>query len=285
MKTVIFTLEKKDKTLVSLEYKPFDLSHSELWLKSLKSAESLGMKILGEDRVYNFLSKQEQLRLAIKGCNQVIEDINKVKNYSIPLIDESDLQNSVNYIHRFFVDAELNGDFNRCVPLWNNLNFYLHGIEIIMRSPYLQGQVYVELAEKDLFDLPNESYDYFTVKKTYGYCYANYAHIGRHLLEAYNARDEHAPNEHILPMSKISGSSYLWLGSTSSDEAVSKKMKDIEKWFVDNNLESSVNMSWGDKRLAIGWLPVAELITDISPEDLIGLSKIVSVKINALVAQ
>lgn len=280
MKTVIFTLEKKDKELISLEYRPFDLPHSRLWMQSLESAERTGMKILGEDRVYNFLSKQEQLEQAIIACNQVIKDINQETKHSIPFLDYNNLQNSINYIHRFFVDAEIEGEFNSNVQLWNNLNFYLHGIEIIMRSRYMQGQVYVELEEKDLYDLPDESYDCFTIKKTYGYCYANYAHIGRHILEAYNARDEEAPDEHIIPMSKISGSSYLWLGNTTSEDLVNKKMLDIEKWYVENNIENVVNIPWGNNRLAIGWLPVAELITDIDTDSLIGLSRIVSVKLN-----
>ena len=280
MKTVIFTLENKNKEQVSLEYRPFDLPHSKLWIQSLESAEKNGMKVLGVDRVYNFLSRQEQLDLAIDSCNKIIKDINAIKHYSIPLINKDDLQNSINYIHRFFVDAEISGDFNSSVSLWNNLNFYLHGIEIIQRSRYMQGQVYIELEEKDLYDLSEESYDYFTIKKTYGYCYANYAHIGRHILEAYNAKDEEAPNEHIVPMSKISGSSYLWLGNTTSDDIVNKRMQDIKTWFADNNIENVVNIPWGNSKLAIGWLPVAEMITDIDPDSLIGLSRIVSVKLH-----
>ncbi len=277
--TVIFTLENKNKEQVSLEYKPFDLPHSHLWLKSLESAKAKGFQILGNDRVYNFLSKEEQLTIAVGQCNKVIKQLNVVKDFTIPFVDINDLQNSINHIHRFFVDAELNGDFNSTVSLWNNLNFYLHGIEIIMRSGYMQGQIYVELLEKDLYDLPEESFDYFTIKKTYGYCYANYAHIGRHILEAYNARDEHAPSEHILPMHKISGSSYLWLGNTTSDESVAKRMTDIQKWFEENNIEQAVNLPWGNKRLAIGWLPVAKLVTDVNPDSLIGLAKIVSIDI------
>ncbi len=83
MKTVIFNLEKKNKEQVSLEYEPFDLEHSKLWIKSLESAEKNGMKIIGNDRVYNFLSKEEQLISAIEKCNNIIQQINKVKNSNI----------------------------------------------------------------------------------------------------------------------------------------------------------------------------------------------------------
>ncbi len=279
MKTVIFNLEKKNQEQVSLEYRPFDLEHSKLWIKSLESAEKTGMKIIGHDRVYNFLSKEDQLISTIEKCNNIIQLINKVKNFNIPFLDQSDLQNSINYCHRFFVDAELTGDIKNLKDLWDNLNFCLHGIEIIQQAKYMHGQVFIEIEDKDLYDIPEESYDYFTVKNTYGYCYANYAHVGRHVHEAYLARDEHAPDEHILPQSKISGSSYLWLGSTSSDSHVAKKMEDMKKWFIENNLESSLNMAWGDKKLAIGSLPVAKLITDINVNDLTGLLKIKSVEL------
>jgi len=56
-------------------------------------------------------------------------------------------------------------------------------------------------------------------------------------------------------------------------------MEDMKKWFIENNLESSLNMAWGDKKLAIGSLPVAKLITDINVNDLTGLLKIKSVEL------
>lgn len=279
MRTVIFNLKKTNQEIISLEYKPFDFEHSALWLKSLESSEKNGMEILGKDRVYNFLSKEEQTTITIKKCNDIIKQINQIKNYNIPFLELHNLQQSINFCHRFFVDADISGDMRSCPDLWADLNFHLHGIEILEQAKYLQGQIFVELEKKEYFDIPEDSYQHFTVKNTFGYCYANYAHIGRHLHEAFLARDEHAPDEHIIPQSKISGSSYLWLGRTTSDSFFRKKMENMKRWFIENNLESSLGMHWGDKKLAIGLLPVAKLITEINPNNLIGLSSVESVQL------
>jgi len=81
-------------------------------------------------------------------------------------------------------------------------------------------------------------------------------------------------------MNRISGSSFLWLDETYSNNRVKENMKDMESWFVANDLESILKLPWGHRRLALGWLPVAQLTTEVSLCDLDGLCKIVAVRLN-----
>ena len=53
-----------------------------------------------------------------------------------------------------------------------------------------------------------------------------------------------------------------------------QKTKQIEEWFTTNRIGEKIGMDWGDPKLAIGWLPVGRMITDINYEKLIGINEI-----------
>lgn len=276
---VIFTLQKNNKSTVDLEYQAFDNVHSALWYQGINAYCDKNIPLKDRDRVYNFESYDIQITREISRCNAVINLLNNLEKKSIPLINIKDLQNSINKIHTFFVESESN-PLNS--SLWGSLNYHLHGIEAIERSKNTtpQGQIFVELPDKEMYDIPEESYKDFTTKKTFGYCYANYPHIGRHLLEMYFANDDHAHDEHILPMHQISGSSYLWFGDTTSDNEVNTRNENIKKWFFEKQLDKLLNKQWGDPRLAVGWLPVAKLTSDINIDQLDGLNKLLSIRVD-----
>jgi hypothetical protein len=265
MKTVTFTLQKSDSTAIDLEYVPFENAHSKLWIQGIETSNS----IRWGERVYNLNNRTQEIQNAIVTCNQTIDKINLSYNLTIPSIKVDNLQQDINFVHTFFVDS--NRD-----PLWSDLNWQLHGIEILERgkNKKLQGQIFLELQDKEHYDIPDESFKHFTTGKTFGYCYANYSHVGRHILEMYNARDEEAHDEHIIPMSKISGSSYLWFGNTTNWIYNQVQMFKIKQWFLKNKINEIVGMEWGNPKLAIGWLPVAKLKNTLDVNSLIGSKKV-----------
>jgi len=55
------------------------------------------------------------------------------------------------------------------------------------------------------------------------------------------------------------------------------RMAVIEKWYNDN-LNDKFHMNWGDPRLAIGSLPIAKLVTNITKEELMGIEEIISIE-------
>lgn len=275
---VKFTFTKIDQSYISLTYQPFDNAHSQLWLRGIREFVDSNQILVDKDRVYNFNDYSTELQKILKNCNDSICLLNKKYKLKIPDIRIDHLQEDVNYVHTFFVDSERNKIND---VLWSKLNELLHGLEIIQRSKTkeLQGQVFVCLPNNKRFDIAQDSYRYFTTKKKFGYCYANYPHIGRHIFEMFNAQDETANDEDIIPMSKISGDSYLWFGKDTPWIYYLKRQWDIRRWFLDRKINKIVNMNWGDPRLAIGWLPVAEITQSISREALIGLSKLEKIEI------
>ena len=275
MKNVIFTLEKQDGSTIDLAYQPFNNLHGVLWYKNIQSFINSGLDIVDCNRVYNLIDYRSQIKTEINRCNDTIKQLNQIENINIPSVKLETFQDDVNYVHTFFVDA------SRFIhtELWGELNVRLHGIEILERSKknYLQGQVFVGFPTNEMQDIPEESYKYFTMKKTFGYCYANYPHVGRHISEMFLSKDDHAPDEHVLPMHKISANSYLWLGKTNNFLVVIKEHLELKQWFIKNKIDQIVNMPWGDPRLAIGCLPVAKLVTKIDRQKLAGCVKLVKV--------
>jgi hypothetical protein len=84
----------------------------------------------------------------------------------------------------------------------------------------------------------------------------------------YNNQDEEAHDEHILPLTTISSSTYVWLGKSTGIDFDIERMKDIKEWFIKNDIANKVGIEWGDPKLAIGWLPVAKLVSTLNLNDL-----------------
>jgi len=275
---VKFTFSKTDQSTISLDYQTFDNDHSQLWLQGIREFINSGQQLVDTDRVYNFNDYHAEFKSTLHSCNQTIIELNKIYNLSINPIREQHLQNDINYVHTFFVESDRQQDNN---SLWPKLNEFLHGLEIIERSKKksMQGQVFCSMPSAVKYDLPEESYKYFTTKKQFGYCYANYPHVGRHILEMFNARDEHASDEDIIPMHKISGDFYLWFGNNTPRYYDILRRWNIRRWFKKESINKVVDMEWGNPRLAIGWLPVAKLLHPISKQSLVGLKQLDSVQI------
>ena len=275
---VAITFVKQDQSQLTLTYRAFDLEHSRLWLKSI--ADFIGRKqILDDtDRVYNFNDYDLEMQTMLDNCNSTIDQLNRLYSLSMPHIRKNYLQQDINFVHTFFVDADRLNDHS--LP-WIKLNDYLHGLEIIQRrsKTNFQGQVFCTLPDPIKYPIPQESYNFFTTKKNFGYCYANYPHVGRHILEMYHAQDQAAHHDHVLPMHNIAGDFYLWFGNETTESFDSHRMNQIKQWFMDQQMDKIVGMSWGDPRLAIGWLPVAQLDQTVCKEDLFGLVRIKNIEL------
>lgn len=285
VKSVTVTVEMKNRSTLDLVYDLFDYPHTELWFKSLKNFCDQKLPLTDTDRVYNFNPSLESCLSAIGRCNDVIESINaQLIGIQIPLVTEQHLQEDVNNIHTHFVDSDRSLEYTKtCDPvLWSALNAHLHGLEAVARrkeSRLPQGQIFIEIPYREQYNLPESAYQHFTVKKTFGYCYANYPHVGRHIYEIFQANNYDVENDHIVPMHQIAGSLHLWFGKTTSNIITDMRINSIKDWFDKNQISEKVNMEWGNPKLAIGWLPVAKLRNDITAQDLIYVERVANINI------
>lgn len=112
-------------------------------------------------------------------------------------------------------------------------------------------------AKRRLYD---EDYAGFTVAKKFGTCYLSYCQAGTHIYEMFLEKNTVVPLDQIRPLRHLSADSYFWFGSTTGPKALAKRQNDIATWFRENEpLFRALGFYWGDPRLAIGWLPVADL--------------------------
>lgn len=281
--SVIFTLENSDHTTIDINYEPLPYAHSHLWLEGIEDFLLSGMLLTDTDRLFNFNPNKQDFSRDVDILNSHIDKINsQLVDVTIPHLRYDKIQEDVNFIHLNFVESDREAEYTKTVIKedWYALNGLLHGLEtkVRRRSNRPQGQVFVELYGPR-YDLPEEAYQHFTVRDQFGYCYANYAHVGRHIQEMYYANDTTADDSHITPMSKISGSSRLWFGDTMPEAAAEYQMHKIGLWYKRNKIAERIGMEWGDPHLAIGWLPVAKMTNDLTANDLLNVVRLKEISI------
>lgn len=277
---VCFTLRQDNGSKKHLVYQPFDNAHSQVWLAGIRNFCTSSPQLDDQDRIYNLQDYQIAMHRAINNCNQTIVDLNRIHNLAILPLHFATLQTDINTVHTYFVEygrRVANIDTDK----WCELNHQLHGIEIIERSKHKhnQGQIFIDWPTAQLYDMPASALDNFTTKKVFGYCYANYPHLGRHLYEMFLADDQELHDDDFIPMSKISGCSYLWFGNTTPWVYQAKTRFQMWKWFHKNKIDQIVGMKWKDPKLAIGWLPVAKITQPIKRTDLLGFTKVDNISI------
>jgi hypothetical protein len=276
---VRFNFKTNQEKIISVDYKLFDFAHSHLWYDCVKDFVNSGLSLTDNDRIYNFGNQKDELLREIKKCNDTISIINDNYRLNIPFINSETFQSDVNYIHTYFVDNDRVNKEN--LQIWNNLNGQLHGIETIQRrfNETPSGQVFVRFENKLRFELPKEAYKHFTIAKNYGYLYAGYPHVGRHIFEMFLAGDEDAHDDHIVPQFEIAADSYMWFGKTSPDFYIKELNEGINDFFHKHNIGGKINKEISNPECAIGWLPVAYISNNIDPIELTNIVKIDSVEL------
>lgn len=276
--SIAFDFLKSNQDTFSIEYELLEHEHSKLWYSCIKDFIDSGAPLVDNDRIYNFGDAETELKLAYKNCNDTIQKLNSAYNFDIKIIQPNSFQDDVNHIHTNFVDNDrIYKDDN---ILWHDLNKQLHSIEIIMRRPSTttMGQIFVHFGNKLRYKLPDSAYKHFTIGKIHGYLYAGYPHIGRHIYEMFLADDDHAEDDHILPMHEIASDTYLWFGKTTSDEKIVRSMPYIKNFFYRNKLNIRLGLEFDDPRCAIGWLPVARIKDSVDTNNLASIKKIIRVR-------
>lgn len=272
--SINFEITLSGKEDVVLQFETYNRDYVKLYENSLIDSIA-NCKIIQPWRLYNFYKKTDEINRQVMLLNETIDKINTDGRIFIDRKIDSSLKNSdINYIHTFFVDshlASINSNNDPLTILFSDLNAHLHGLEHILGTdtdPYADANFTIDFDNKKILKLPDDALLHFKTAKIHGECYVNYCQVGRHIFEVYNNQDEEAHDEHILPLTTISSSTYVWLGKSTGVDFDIKRMKDIKEWFIKNNIANKVGIEWGDPKLAIGWLPVAKLVSTLNLDDL-----------------
>jgi hypothetical protein len=269
--SVICKIETKSAGVKTLMFSLRSTAVAQKWMQCLEQANRESC-IRENRRFYNFPNQNQTAVIA--DIKKNIQALNQVFPNLIPYqIDTSSPQESVNRIHQFFADTEIDKTFvnPRTEIFWNDLNNALHAYESSLRSGETEklsgipeANIVVTYENNFRLDLEGEDYKSFTVAKKFGTCYVNYCQIGRHLYEMFLSQDDVARDEHILPLRYVSADTYIWLGSTTGPQSLKKREDRIQQWFEKHKERlNSLGFYWGDPKLAMGWIPVADLVPEI----------------------
>lgn len=268
MKNVSITVAGKDGQKV-LTFKPRGTKVASRWVNAVGSANQHST-LRETDRWYNFDGhKYSDIMQICTLINNCIDEIEQIQPGLInEKVDFNNIQESVNSLHINFADRHL---VDKNIPestleLWHEFNNHLHALEAVERAQTVkrrQSSIVMTWDNNHAELLEDADYEHFTIAKKFGTCYLNYCQVGRHFFELYLSQDDVARDEHVLPLKFVSADTYIWFGTTTPESFFNERMGDIQVWFEKNKDRfNDLGFKWGDSKIGLGWLPVADLISD-----------------------
>ena len=252
-----------------LKYQIRDTQAAQIWAQCIAQDASNGFR--EDDRFYNFPNhKKSELIALCLNLETVREQLQYLhQDLEFPVLDQNRLQESINTLHYHFAHGHHVQKYihEGNQSLWSQFNILLHEIEFCMMSQKSVERTTLPLAniiftvnEIKRIPIPDQSYSDFTVGVTFGEVYVNYCQVGRTFLEMYEAQDDQLDDQHIQPFQFISADTSLWFGPTRGAESDMEKLRQVQVWFQQRESRfNSLGFHWGDPKLALGRLPVAQL--------------------------
>ncbi len=199
---------------------------------------------------YNWGETEQDVR------DRLSESVDMIKKLAPDLkFNDSD---NLNTLHVNFPDlvATATGDLLHWLSMFN---YHLHHLENITRGAKTS---FLTCTSQRYNPEPLEEPDYklFTTSKKYGWLYMNYPHVGKHISELFFDNDLDIPAHQIVPTSILKNDFYAWF-DTDTQHDDNKLKKYIKRWCV--QIAHKLPYPPGDPRLAIGYIPLGELVADV----------------------
>lgn len=237
----------------TLSYRLYNNTVSKRFFERLQQQEN---DLLSRTEFYNF---GETVQDVDDKINSVVEQLVELK-----VINSSD---DLNKLHEDFAryESEYTGSTQRL--LWD-LNIHIHHKEDLVKAA---GEKRINITCMDDGEpLLDEAYGLFTLQKTYGVMYMGYPHVGKHLTELFIDNDIDIPAEQIVPTNLLANYMVCYLGEGRFAQPIHEDVFKLKLLDFYNKIAHKMPYKWGDKRLAIGNIPLGELQdknVDISPLD------------------
>lgn len=207
-------------------------------------------EFVSRTQFYNFDETAQDVR------EKLSESIANIKRIRPDLVtDETDL----NRLHETFPD-NVHGAEGELRHWLSMFNYHLHHLEDISRQANTRFVVSISEGEPQPRPLTEAEYELFSPVKRKNFLYANYPHIGKHILELVNDKDVDVPADHIVPTSIAKADLLGWLAPDQllgQEAEVDTAVKNFCK-----QIETKLPYPVGDPRLSIGWIELGKLISE-----------------------
>lgn len=230
------------------------------------------------ERIYHFATPEEELNKAVEDLNNAIDEIHSEFPGFIPLRARPDMPlTDTHRLHYYF--EKLRGSIQNPAEPFRlasgrvknaicRFNVEIHRLESLVRAEKSRNpRVVCTFTDHLREPLRDEDFDNFTLVRRFGEVFINYCEVGRHLLEIYESEDEVVTDGNIRPQRHYSPDFFVWLSENERDEARAKSLENqIYDWFT-KSYRVHLGIQPGNKKNALGYIPVADLILPAALED------------------
>jgi hypothetical protein len=204
-----------------------------------------------------WMGENTSIDLMLEELRDLVSSLNQWMPEPIDLKWDSDNhQAMVNKYHTHFPKYKDDRDktHRRQLTRYNDI---MHDIENKVRSDDITTNILVcPDAPHDMnhrVSLELEDYNLFTTDFKFGRLYMGYAHIGRHPMELYWAKDQNVPADQVLPQNIIGPIHFLYFENYKID------MEKFNEFYQNSGIEWPYALN--DPRLAVGMIEMGELKT------------------------
>lgn len=230
---------------LSLSYELYENNVSQLFYERMSNQEN---NIVSRTQFYNFGETKEQVEAELRSVSSQLKALGLIESIS---------QENLNILHENFprLHDQYDGEIRELLRMFN---YYIHHLEDIDRG--YNGKRFLFTCEDPGVPLPEEAYNMFTPTKTFGTLYMNYPHVGKHFLELFGDNDVHIPEEQIQLTHKMCNTVYCWLGEDKFTNQHELDNLMLSMFLFYRQIAHKIPFNWKDPRLAIGYLPLGELV-------------------------
>ncbi len=219
-----------------------------------------------------------------EGYSEIILDLNRqidiINNYDNVIdfkIKEIPDQEELNRLHKFF--ENLRGEVCQMTPWYAQspeivktalirLNVLIHQLESSLRTKNKHPTLVVTFKNAPRIDLSENDYKKFTFKWTSGTVYINYCQVGKTILDVFKDKDE--VTEGIRPQVYYSADFMIKFGPSTNLFVYAVKNLMLKFWISRQGFKF--------ENLSLGMIPVADLETKISKQNLMKFKKVKTVE-------
>lgn len=253
---------------LTLQFKVYDTEIAKKWFTELQKVNH----IYEDDRFTDWGSSN-----VVEKLNECIRVINNYQ-YIIDKTATKDItQKELNYLHKFFEDLRgevtVGTDWFHSAPsevqhAVESFNIHIHHLENEIRSNNKYPALVVTFSDSSRYELSDEDCKHFTYKWKSGEVYINYCHVGKTILDVYKDNDN--ITEAIRPQTHYSADFMVKFGPSTNNIVHKLRTALIKAWLLKKKFTF--------KNLNIGMIPVAELITETTKEELFKFNKVKKVE-------
>ena len=266
MTTFFVEFEENNNKLV-LEFIVYETPIGIKWAEELKAQLQRTTELRENDRLYHFGNNwpTEKIVSKLNNCIQSINEWRETIPYKLDIpIDQEILNN----LHKYF--EEMRGGVLSPEKFWleapenikihiRDYNVLIHRLEDKQNNLIPKPRIVITFKDRPRHLLSDNDFNYFSKDINFGEVYVNYCEVGKPLCDVFKDDDDVVSDHNIRPLKYYSSdmSIYFITGSLNS------RMGLFNQWWHRNeNYLNSLGFYKGDKKLAIGQLPVAKMVKD-----------------------